>query len=281
MKLSNALSILLDIRIALSTALLPALKAVLRDPTLLLRPAQVSRIFMAHVWTAFADGVDANQRVSKEGLITPNARGVVLDVGAGHGHTVMYLDRRRVTRYVALEPNTLMHAHIRAKAHAAGFHESDGTLLILSCGAEHTSSILSSLSSPSSLSSLSPSTTHQQPPIDTIISILALCTIPSPQHTLQTMTRDLLKPGGQLLYFEHVLSPRPDVVWWQRFWAPVWVRAFDGCRIDRATDVWVREMGVDGEGGEEGCWREGEAWGRDGQEEETLFWHSIGRYVKR
>ena len=87
-----------------------------------------------------------------------------------------------------------MHPHIRARANEAGYHESDGTLLILSCGAEHTSTILSSLS-------LSRGASESAPPVDTIISVLTLCTIPNPQDTLKTLVRDVLKPGGQLLYY--------------------------------------------------------------------------------
>ena len=36
---------------------------------------------------------------------------VVLIVG--HGHSAQYLDRTRVTKYVALEPNAAMHPEIR------------------------------------------------------------------------------------------------------------------------------------------------------------------------
>ena len=91
-----------------------------------------------------------------------------------------------------------MHNHIRAKANEAGFHESDGTLIILPFNAEDTQSILSSLS---------------QEPVDTILSVLTLCSIPDPQRTISKLIRDLLKPGGQLLYFEQVLNTGPDVAW--------------------------------------------------------------------
>ena len=89
---------------------------------------------------------------------------------AGFGLSIRYFDRTRVTRYIALEPNILMHNHIRAKANEAGFHESDGTLIILPFNAEDTQSILSSLS---------------QEPVDTILSVLTLCSIPDPQRTLE------------------------------------------------------------------------------------------------
>ena len=191
----------------------------------------------------------------------------MIDEMTGHGHSIQYFDRAQVTRYIALEPNVLMHQHIKAKANEAGFHESDGTLIILSFGAEDTHSILSSVN----LDSV-------EPPVDTIISILTLCTVPDPQHTLSKLVRDILKPGGQLLYFEHVLSSRPDVAWWQRFWAPVWACVFDGCRMDRPTHIWIRDLKVSDKGSD--VWKEWEAWDKPGEDEESLLCHCVGRYVK-
>jgi len=211
---------------------------------------------MAHVWRAFGDSCDQNGRPVKEKLIFPNAYGVVLDLGAGHGHTSNYLDHDKVSRYVALEPNTLMHSKIRATANANGFVESDGTLLILSCGAEDIVSVLTSLG-PSS--------------VDTIISILTLCSVPAPEQTLGALVRSVLKSGGTLLFYEHVLSPRDDVAWWQRFWTPLWKSAFDGCRLDRPTHLWIERLGV---------WSDGDLWDKEGEDEENLFWHRIGKFVR-
>jgi hypothetical protein len=83
--------------------------------------------------------------------------------------------------------------------------------------------------------------------------------------------RDVLKPGGTLLFYKHVLSPRNDVVWWQRFWTPVWKVAFDVCRLDRPTHLRVERMGV---------WRVGDVWGKNEEPEESLFWHRVGKFVK-
>jgi hypothetical protein len=221
-------------------------------------------------------------------LINPNAYGTVLDIGAGwwyfflllptfiegeeiswlgHGGSIQYLDRARVSRYIALEPNLLMHKSIREKADGAGFHESDGTLIILSCGAEDTQSILFSLSQDSVT-------------VDTMISVLTLCTIPNPQRTISKLVRDILVPGGQMLYYEHVLSSRPDIAWWQRFWAPIWACVFDGCRMDRPSDIWIRDLKIGG--GDEGndVWKEWKVWGRPEENEESLFGHSVGKFVK-
>ncbi|KAH9475072.1 Methyltransferase-like protein 7B [Psilocybe cubensis] len=275
MKFQNAISLLGDLRLAISIALIPTLKAVVKEPTLLFRWQALSRVFFARMWVDFGDGIDGNCKDVKENLITPNAYGVVLDVGAGFGHTAKYLNRARVTRYVALEPNVLMHDKIRGHANAAGFHESDGTLVILSCGAEESSKILSALSSFTTTSTKSPTA----PLIDTIVAILTLCTIPEPQKSVTRLAQDILKPGGQLLMYEHVLHTRADIQWWQRFWAPVWACAFDGCRIDRPTDIWVRDI-KDRQDQRKSVWREVDSKRKEAEDEETLFGHIIGRFVK-
>lgn len=185
----------------------------------------------------------------------------------GFGHLIQYLDCSKVIKYVALEPNTRMHSVLRQTAESAGFRESDGTLIILSCGAEDTTQILEALGGP-----------HR---VDTVTSVLALCSIPSPDRVITTLVRDTLKPGGQVLFYEHVLSPRTDVAWWQRFWTPLWGIFLDGCRLDCPTHLHISEMKYVGADGKlVGMWDEGETWGKPGEEEENLWWHQAGRFVK-
>jgi SAM-dependent methyltransferase len=263
MKISKALSPLEDLRTAVYHAFFPTLKAVWQNPFLLFRPVHLSRVFMNHVWLPFGNGIDENSRSEKIKVIQ-HARGSVLDIGAGHGHAVAYLSKDRVTNYTALEPNELMHSEIRARANAAGFSESDGSLTILSCGAQEISAILDAIQ-----------------PVDTIISILTICSIPEPQASLAAMVKQVLKPGGQLLFYEHVQNPLPDVAWWQSVWTPIWSLGFDGCKMDRPTHRWVAEIcHVDEHGKEMSIWSEEETWDKEGEERESLFWHQSGRFVK-
>ena len=287
MKLSNALAPLADLRHAIGTSLWPTILDIYNSPSLLFRPVALSQIVMAYIWVLFGNPTDEGGRPTKNALITPNADGVVLDIGAGmsrlapkssfvyqpfslgHGHTVGYLDRNKVTKYLALEPNTRMHPHIRTFANGAGFNEEDGSLVILSCGAEDVSSILEALK-------------VTQPPVDTIVSVMTLCSVPSPERTIRNLVRDVLKPGGQLLFYEHVLSPREDVAWWQRVWAPIWAIPFDGCRLDRPTHSWIDAVTLAEDNGvETSAWSERRLWGKEGESEENIWWHQVGRFVKR
>lgn len=274
MKLRNAFAALIDIRGAVQIALFPTLCAIFKNPLILFHPVALSRIFMSHVWAAFGNGLDINNAELKAKIITSDAQGVVLDVGAGEslhhnftypkltkitlgfGHTARYLDRTKVTVYVALEPNEHMHKEIKRNANGAGFIEEDGTLLIIPHGAESSGLLTSALGGLNT--------------VDTIISVLTLCTVPEPEKTIDVLVKDVLKPGGKFLYYEHVRSHRKDVAWWQWFWTPLWKLAFDGCCLDRPTDQWLEKVGV---------WESKDLWCKDG-EEENLWWHSGGKLVK-
>ena len=158
-----------------------------------------------------------------------------------------------------------MHPRLRSAANAAGFTEADDTLLILSCGAEDIETIMSATAD------------GGRSTVDTLISIMTLCSVPSPETTASSLVREVLKPGGQLLFYEHVLSPRSDVAWWQKFWTPLWSATMDGCRLDRPTHLWLENLSND-EG--KSVWNERNIWGKEGEVEESLFWHRVGKFIK-
>lgn len=248
-----------EIWLCLKAGACPLMQAIWKNPALLLRPSEISRMFMANVWIAFAEGINENSASVKRALITENAYGIVLDLGAGHGHTVDYLTHSRVTKYIALEPNLLMHPKIRAKANAAGYTELNGNLSILGCGAEEINLINSSLGGPNQ--------------VDTVVSVLSLCSIPEPEKTLNNLAVHVIKPhGGQLLFYEHVLSDSPDVAWWQRFWTPIWSLVMDGCRLDVPSHLMVKRAIPD--------WKEQEIRLKDGEDQEHIWVHRIGRFVR-
>ncbi|KAF7986732.1 hypothetical protein HWV62_20290 [Athelia sp. TMB] len=261
MKFSSAMVPFWMIYAGTSAAWRPTLMALWHSPPLIFDPAKVSKLFMAHLWTAFADPIDEGSRELKESLITANAYGIVLDLGAGFGHTAKHLDRTKVTKYVALEPNVIMHPKIRKAAAAAGFNEADGTLLVLGCGAEDTSRIIEALGEVHS--------------VDTVVSFLTLCSIPRPQEALTALVREVLKSGGTFVFNEHVLNPLEDVAWWQRAWTPIWKRFLDGCHLDRPTHLWIQRMDM---------WAEGdvqESEEVEAQVADAIFYHKAPFYQPR
>jgi SAM-dependent methyltransferase len=158
-----------------------------------------------------------------------------------------------------------MHPYIREAANTAGYTESDGSLLILSCPAEELPTYLR----------------NEGLSVDVIICILVICSIPDAERVITKLTREALRPGGLLLFYEHVRSHRPDVAWWQRFWTPFWRLCFDGCKLDVPAHVFIRDMiDSDDHGSMRSMWKEGETFGKPDEPEENLFWHQAGRFVK-
>ena len=78
--------------------------------------------------------------------------------------------------------------------------------------------------------------------IDTVVTTWTLCSIPNAVGALQEMRR-VLKPGGQLLYVEHGLSPEESVQKWQNRLTPVWKRIGGGCRLNRPIRVLIESAG--------------------------------------
>ncbi|KAJ3076970.1 hypothetical protein HDU98_010264 [Podochytrium sp. JEL0797] len=221
-------------------ALLPTLLDVIVQPSLLFKPHVLQRKLMANVWATVGGRINAENKGVRAMLILPNAYGLVLDIGAGHGHTLQMLNKDKVKKYIAVEPNVDMHPFIVKEGEKAGI-----PVEILSCGV------------------------HDLPPalrVDTIVCVLALCSVGNVESAAAILYR-ALNPSGCLIAFEHVKSKNKETQSWQRFWEPVWSLLFDHCRLtqdsldilqnfewksaevqmkkgDEATSLFAREHGV-------------------------------------
>jgi ubiquinone/menaquinone biosynthesis C-methylase UbiE len=70
--------------------------------------------------------------------------------------------------------------------------------------------------------------------IDTVVSTLVLCTVQNPQKTFAEVAR-VLRPGGSLLFAEHVRSASPRAAWWQDKLKRPWSWYACGCQCNRDT----------------------------------------------
>jgi ubiquinone/menaquinone biosynthesis C-methylase UbiE len=136
------------------------------------------------------------------------ASGRTIDLGAGTGANLgLYPDS--VTELVLAEPDPHMLRKLRPKAEEAGVDAE-----IVEAGAE--------------------SLPFEDSSFDTAIFTLVLCTVPDPAAALAEAAR-ILKPGGRLLFVEHVRSEDAGLARWQDRLERPWHFFGDGCHCNRDT----------------------------------------------
>jgi ubiquinone/menaquinone biosynthesis C-methylase UbiE len=139
------------------------------------------------------------------GAVLARAIGSTLEIGAGTGLNVAHYPDA-VTELALTEPDAEMARRLRRRAGAtAVVVEADAAALPLA-GAS----------------------------VDTVVSTLVLCTVPDPAATVAELRR-VLRPGGSLLFIEHVRAGTPRAARAQRRWARPWAAVAGGCRCDRDT----------------------------------------------
>jgi len=78
--------------------------------------------------------------------------------------------------------------------------------------------------------------------IDTIVVTWSLCSIVDVGRSLMEARR-VLRPGRQMRFVEHGLSPDPNVAIWQDRLTPLWRRCAGGCHLNRKIDDLIRGAG--------------------------------------
>jgi ubiquinone/menaquinone biosynthesis C-methylase UbiE len=78
---------------------------------------------------------------------------------------------------------------------------------------------------------------------DAVVITLVLCSVPDPDRTLAELRR-VLRPGGALIYLEHVAADEdPDRLAWQHRIEPVWRHLAGNCHLTRRTADSIRRAG--------------------------------------
>lgn len=163
-----------------------------------------ARVFAAGYDHFMAATENAGLRERRRELLS-EASGRVVELGAGTGANVP-LYGPGVTELVLTEPEPPMARRLRAKA--------GPDARIVEAGAE--------------------TLPFDDASFDTAVSTLVLCTVPSQEAALAEIRR-VLKPGGRLLFLEHVRWDEPKRAKWQDRLTPLQRRIGHGCHPNRDT----------------------------------------------
>ena len=144
------------------------------------------------------------------------ARGAVLEIGGGTGANLAHY--RNVDRVTIAEPDPFMRSRIGPK-----LEEARVPVEVSAAGAE--------------------ALPYPDGSFDTVVSTLVLCTVPDQEAALDEVRR-LLRPGGRLLFIEHVRAAGSAARWQDRL-EPLWRRLFGGCRPNRDTIAAIEDAGFE------------------------------------
>lgn len=141
---------------------------------------------------------------------------LVVEIGPGSGSNFRYY--RPGTSVIAIEPNRHLSAALRASADRYKVN-----LSIIDATAER-------LPLPDAS-------------VEAVVCTLVLCTVPDQDLALREISR-VLRPGGRLVFLEHVRAPaRTMSRWLQVVLRRPWRWMFEGCDLTRDTETALRKAG--------------------------------------
>jgi len=164
-----------------------------------------SKIF-AHFYDRMIQGMEKAHFSAVRKSLIPNIEGDLLEIGAGTGANIPYLDQRGKKVFLEYSPWMLRKA-LKKSLKQVG------------------EPVLGS-------SSALPFRDHS---FDTVLVTLVLCSVGDLQMTVKEISR-VLNPEGKLLMLEHVKSEKMWMAAFQEAITPIWKHLADGCHLDRDTD---------------------------------------------
>lgn len=171
------------------------------------------RIFAALYDRMMASTEDAGLRERRRALVG-QAQGRVLEIGAGTGLNLEHYGPD-ATDLVLTEPEEPMARRLRARLTRGEIVSAPADRLPFPDGS-----------------------------FDTVVSTLVLCTVPDQERALAEIRR-VLKPGGRLLFLEHVRSHDPGLARWQDRIRPFWRHLGHGCNPNRDTAAALARAGFE------------------------------------
>jgi ubiquinone/menaquinone biosynthesis C-methylase UbiE len=168
-------------------------------------------VYDPFVWLGELAGMRRRRRT-----LVSRARGRVVEIGAGTGLNIAHYPES-IDDLVLLEPEPAMRRKLtrRLQRHARPARIIDAPAECL------------------------PLTDDS---VDTVVSTLVLCTVEDPERALAEIAR-VLRPGGQLLFVEHVRASSRLLAAWQDYLFRPWRGFAGGCCCNRPTVELMRACG--------------------------------------
>lgn len=150
---------------------------------------------------------EAGLRQMRRDLLS-EAQGQTIELGAGTGAN-LDLYPETVEELVLVEPDPHMVRRLQSK-----LSEAEKRVELVAAAAERLP--------------------FEDSSFDTAVFTLVLCTVPDPAGALAETAR-VLRPGGRMLFIEHVRSEDPVLARWQDRFEKPWRFLGDGCHCNRDT----------------------------------------------
>ena len=160
------------------------------------------------------------------------ASGRVVEIGAGTGVN-LDLYGEGVEDLTLIEPDPHMGAKLRERLAARGV-EAGADPMAATTDAEEAAPVPARL-----VAAPAEALPFEDDTFDTAVATLVLCTVPDPVAAIGELAR-VLKPGGKLLFIEHVRNADPDGARWQDRLEKPWRFMADGCYCNRDTEANLR-----------------------------------------
>src|SRR6266536_43768 len=179
-------------------------------------PTRVHHPIFARMYRRIAAEAEGKGASDHRDELLAGVAGLVIEVGAGTGLNFAHYPTE-VSEVVAVEPEPYLRAAAEAAAAAAATPVTmvDGTADDLPAAAGE---------------------------FDAGVVSLVLCSVPNQASALAELFR-VIRPGGELRFYEHVRSPKPGFARVQRTLDLVWPWFGGGCHTSRETEHAVAEAG--------------------------------------